>query len=329
MAWRLVRAWTPTQDPRITLKFASDPTIRLHSATQLSDSRWVLEALAPVESVEQIVTLLEESYGSYPDFQVVVQEIEAIVPTPAEPDRTEHEGPPMSMDEVLESAWQQAGKGGTYVAAVAVASVVAATGVLRNSTELVLGAMVIAPLLGPSVALSVATTLGRVDLLFRSLKSNVIGFFAALTPAIGMGLAFGIDLDAEHVLRRLQPSLFDFLVAGSAGIVGALALVKRSISSVVGVMIAVALLPPLVVTGMLIGAGHFYEALGPGLITFINFIGINVAGVLVFRVLEIKPRGARERKGARRAVWISTALWVSMLVVLAVIVALLIGPEFP
>src|SRR5665811_313348 len=116
--------------------------------------------------------------------------------------------------------------------------------------------MVIAPLLGPNIALSLASTLGDLHLAKRSLKAVGVGVATAAVLSVLLGVALRVDPSAPQLAARTQAGLGDIALALAAGAAGSLAFTSGVSAVVVGVMVAVALLPPLVVAGLLAGAGH-------------------------------------------------------------------------
>ena len=211
----------------------------------------------------------------------------------------------------------------TYVVMVVLSTVVAAIGVMRGNVAIIVGAMVIAPLLGPNVALSFATTLGDIKLARRALKSNVVGIIFALAVAVVVGLFFfKIDPSNVEVMSRTQASLSDIALALAAGAAGALSLTVAAPAALIGVMVAVALLPPLVTFGMLMGAGECRLALGAMLLLLVNLICINLAGVLTFLLQGVRPLTWWEADRAKKSTRVAIALWVLLLAALAVLIIL-------
>jgi len=88
---------------------------------------------------------------------------------------------------------------------------------------------------------------------------------------------------------------------------------------VIGVMVAVALVPPLVVSGMLLGDGHFTSAGGAWMLTMANVICINLAGVATFLAQGVRPRSWWEAERAKKATWRAILVWVVLLAILSLI----------
>ena len=121
---------------------------------------------------------------------------------------------------------------------------------------------VMAPLLGPNMALSLDTPLGDTKLASQALRTTVIGILLAAVVALACGFLLSIDPKSTEIASRTFVGPTDLVVALAAGIAGALAFSSGVAASLVGVMAAVALLPPLVVCSMLLAAGYTGESLG-------------------------------------------------------------------
>jgi uncharacterized hydrophobic protein (TIGR00341 family) len=196
--------------------------------------------------------------------------------------------------------------------------VVASIGIFRNNVVFIIGAMVIAPMLGPNLALSFATTLGDTNLIRKAFRAIVIGAFTAVLPAFIIGIAFGVDTNIPELIIRTEVSLGDVIVALIAGSAAAISFTSELFSALIGVMVAVALLPPLVTFGMLAGAGNWELALGSLLLFLVNLICVNLAGVLTFLAQGIRPLTWWEAKKAKRAAQKAILIWAILLAALVI-----------
>jgi uncharacterized hydrophobic protein (TIGR00341 family) len=209
-----------------------------------------------------------------------------------------------------------------FVAMVVLSSIVAAVGILRENVAIIIGAMVIAPLLGPNVALSLATTLGDVELARRSIKTTGVGIFTALGFAALVGLILEVDPNSTEIASRTYVGIGDVVLALAAGGAATLAFTAGASSAVIGVMVAVALLPPLVTFGMLLGARFWQEALGAMLLLTVNIIAINLAGVVSFLAQGIRPINWWEADRAKKATRQAIIVWTVLLLLLVGIIVL-------
>ena len=200
---------------------------------------------------------------------------------------------------------------------VALSTVVAAIGLHHNSLAVIIGAMVIAPLLGPNVALSLGTTLGDLSLLRQGLLAALAGIAAALAFSVLIGLLLEVDPTLSELASRTRLDASDIVLALASGCAGALAFTTGVSAALIGVMVAVALLPPLVTSGLLLGGGHPTLAMGAFSLFLVNLICVNLAGVTTFLVQGIKPTNWWEKDRAVKATRIAIALSVVLLVALA------------
>lgn len=107
-------------------------------------------------------------------------------------------------------------------------------------------------------------------------------------------------------------------LALASGAAGALSLTTRLSSVLVGVMVAVALLPPATAVGLMVGADKLPDAMGAGLLLAINVVCLNLAAQLVFLLKGIRPRTWLEKTRARRAIAVPLIMWPTLLAMLVV-----------
>ncbi len=184
---------------------------------------------------------------------------------------------------------------------VALSAVVAAVGIDYNNITVVIGAMVIAPLLGPNVALALATALGDTQLAKSAAKTSIVGTLVALAVAIPTGLLVKVDPRVGEIQSRLHTQLKDVVLALASGSAGVLSITTGASAALIGVMVAVALLPPLVTFGLLVGAGYLGLAVHAMLLFVTNVICVNLAGVATLLAQNVRPRTWWEADRARKA----------------------------
>ena len=162
-------------------------------------------------------------------------------------------------------------------------AIISTLGLLANSVAIIIGAMIIAPLMGPIIGMAYSVAMGNRKLLRRSsltlLKGTALTVIASWLTASIIGLE---TVDSE-ILSRTNPTLIDFGIAMAAGLAGAFTQTRRSIADAIpGVAIAVALVPPLSVIGIGLGLGENNIAFGAFLLFCTNLICIIFFGSLVF-----------------------------------------------
>jgi len=206
-----------------------------------------------------------------------------------------------------------------YIALTILSTVVAAIGLLKNNVAVIIGAMVIAPFLGPNVALALSTTLGDTPLGTRALKTFLVGIIIVMALSVGMGYLFDAQLHIPEIKARTQTDLSDLILALASGAAGVLAFTTGISSALIGVMVSVALLPPLTVCGLLLGAGSPAPSFAAFLLFIINVICVNFAGVMTFFIQRITPRTWWEAKKATRK---AIVIWSLILIVLVIVILL-------
>lgn len=299
---------------------------------QLSDGRTLVRILVDAQHSEGVIDLVEEHFSAADGFRLMIFPIEATLPRPDPPEEQEEQqqkeaddnGKPahdrISREELYEDISTGAEISWVYFVFVVLSTIVAGIGLVRNDVAVIIGAMVIAPLLGPNISLALATTLGDVKLMSQSLKANAVGLATALVLAVLLGYVFDVDPKTSAIASRTEISLQHILLALASGSAGALAFTRGAPATLIGVMVAVALLPPLVVCGMLLGSEYTGQAFSAALLVLANVICVNLAGVITFLAQGIRPRSWWEAERAKKAARIAIALWVTLLAVLVAVV---------
>jgi uncharacterized hydrophobic protein (TIGR00341 family) len=299
----------------------------------ISENRSSIKILLDAESTESLTDALASLCDAHDSFRIVLLPVEATVPRVEEPAPSE---PPLQVDETsprigrvsreeLHADLSDSARfTRTFLVLTILSAVVAVIGLTRSNVAIIIGAMVIAPFLGPNVALSLATALADIRLAWQSLRALVLGLLVAFAIAVAAGLILRPDPSIPEILSRTTAGWGDIALAIAAGAAGGLAYTTAVPTALVGVMVAVALLPPWVVFGMLLGSGHFGPALGALALAGLNIICLNLAGVLTFVLQGVSPEARWEAKKARRMSTIALSIW---LLLLAGLIALLLIVE--
>lgn len=162
------------------------------------------------------------------------------------------------------------------------AAVIAGYGLLANSPAVVIGAMLVAMMLGPISGIALALIDHRMLLLRTSLLTLLGGVAAVIGVGIVLGLLHHNAPMTAEILGRTKPNVMDLMIALAGGAAGAFASVSPRLSvAVVGVAVATALLPPLVTGGILLAHLEWTLAGGALLLAFINMVAIQFSSSLV------------------------------------------------
>ena len=299
---------------------------------RLSNERVLVKILIDGGNCEAILDLLSERFGAMEGFRAVLLGVEATIPRPEESqsEKAESSQPAVepekkptsriSLYELYADIVDRTKLSWVYIVTVILSSIVAAIGILNGSIAIVIGAMVIAPLLGPNVALSLATTLADASLARNAVKTNLAGLATALAFSVALGFIVGSSPDMAVVAAKTEVRLDSIVLALASGSAGALAFTAGLSAALIGVMVAVALLPPLVTFGLLLGAGYWNPALAALQLFLINIICVNLAGVVTFLWQGIRPARWWEAEKAKKATRTAIVSWFLVLVLLVIVI---------
>jgi uncharacterized hydrophobic protein (TIGR00271 family) len=170
-----------------------------------------------------------------------------------------------------------------YIVLVVASCLIATLGLLENSVAVIIGAMIVAPLIGPIQSFAYAGLDGDTLLLRRSLIAAATGALLAIAISWVVASIVGLPAYGSEVIARTRPNVLDLAIAIAAGGVAGYARLRPSVANTIaGTAIAVALMPPLCVVGLLLAAREWTEAVGAALLFGTNFLGIALACMLVY-----------------------------------------------
>ncbi|MGE3143083.1 MAG: TIGR00341 family protein [Hyphomonadaceae bacterium] len=330
---------------RLVMVFAPDSETALAGeiARRYARRVWVRPVQGATESVlcvvqgrylERLLKEFDAAFSAIDTFNVIVLPIEALVPPLRETIESslpidQRQRPQsrleaffsrdrLSTDELYEDIEDNVRLSPSFVFTALASALIAGLGMRSGQTAIVIGAMVIAPFLGPSIGMAMAGTLGDHRLGRRAATTVAVGAVLTVILMSIIGRVIEIDLAAQELLNRTVISPGDLVLALASGATGVLAFSRGTALSLVGVMIAVALVPPLSATGLLLGAGHPELALRAFLLFGANLVCINVAGIATFLAQGLPPKSWRITGGI-------LAVWVVLLGLLGAIVGARFG----
>jgi uncharacterized hydrophobic protein (TIGR00271 family) len=177
-----------------------------------------------------------------------------------------------------------------YLVLIVGSGAIATFGLLSNSTAVIIGAMIIAPLMLPIRGLAFGALAGNVNLFRQGLIAVVKGTLLGVAISLCLGWLAGIPGFGSEVLSRSEPTLLDLGIAVAAGGISGYAKVEPRISeSLAGTVIAVALMPPICVIGLGISQMNWSLSLGATLLYLTNLLGITLACMLTFLLTGCTP----------------------------------------
>jgi uncharacterized hydrophobic protein (TIGR00341 family) len=278
----------------------------------------------PPSGVEPVMDELIEA-GIREDAYTIVLSTETVVSQRLSALVERFPGLRISREELYARAQDLAPANSTFFAFLLLSTVIATTGLLLDSAATIIGAMVVAPLMGPAVSASVGTILDDPGMTRRGVRLQVVGLVAAIVTAAVMGwllqqtvlIPSGLDIRTiPQVAERTSPNFLSLFLALGSGIAGSLSIMRGSGSTLVGVAIAVALVPPAATSGLGIAFGLPGVAIAGAVLVVVNLLAINVSALTLFWVAGFKPLDAGAFEGVRASI-------VSRIVVISVAIALL------
>ncbi len=271
------------------------------------------------DKLQRVLDHLQSLLGAQPTARILVLPVDISLPVPEDAERQAEDSTPAAREAIFEEMEKNSRLDRNFLLLVLLSTVVAAIGLIEDNVAVLVGAMVIAPLLGPNLALSFGTALGDRRLVQRSAISLGAGTAVAIALSALIGFLWPETIDSVELQSRTTVGLDSVALALAAGAAGALSLTAGVSSVLVGVMVAVALLPPAAAVGLSLGQGQWAAAEGAALLLGINIVCLNIAAKLVLLARGYRPRRFYEKERARKAMLRVMIGWVLTLAVLVVL----------
>ena len=207
-----------------------------------------------------------------------------------------------------------------YILMMCLSTAIASLGLIQNSTAVVIGAMVVAPLMTPLIGAGLSLIQGNLIFFRDAMRAMGYGIAASLTISIILGFIVPMEQLTPELLARGAPTLIDLAVAFLSGAAAAYALARPSLlGALAGVAIAAALVPPLATVGIAFAEFRWDIVEGAAILFVTNLVAIILGAACVYRLLGIQG----SRIGVRLPLWVRRT--VLMLVLLSVVLTAPLG----
>jgi uncharacterized hydrophobic protein (TIGR00341 family) len=318
MALRLIEVTAPGGYADTISAVADNPTV-LQATTLPTTNKEivVVRLLTRAQGRQQLMDTLLGTLGGAQGWRISMIPVDASepeVPVPEEDEaQARRERTNQTREELFRGVSGSAAPSADFFLMTALAAIVAAAGLIRDNTAVVIGAMVIAPLLGPNIALALGASLGSASLTRRGAQS--LGAGIALSIVLGFALAYllGAHRLTHELILRIAVGPESALLALASGAAAALTIAEGTSMSLVGVMVAVALLPPAVTVGITAELHYIRDMMNAFGLLIVNIAAVTLAAQAVFFYRGIRPKTWLEQRVAGQSTILSMVVWVVLL----------------
>ena len=286
-------------------------------SSELEDGRQIYTMVVTDDARQSLIDSIQVLFEDDKEAKILILPVDASIPRLQE-DKDKNSD--IKSKTTREELFEQVSKGIdfniNYVFMVILSSIVATIGLSEDNIAVVVGAMVIAPLLAPNLALSFAATIGSKKLAISSLKSLIIGI--ALTLGITFSISFFSDINSvsNEIISRTKVGLGDIVLALASGAAAALSMTTGISASLVGVMVSVALLPPAASFAILLANERYEMAAGALILLLINTVCVQLSGSLTFICQGFRGRTYLEREEAKSGLTLFMSFWIILISIL-------------
>ncbi|NSW88413.1 TIGR00341 family protein [bacterium] len=289
-------------------------------SSELEDGRQVFTMVVTNDSRQSVLDSLQTLFESDKNAKILVLPVDASIPRLQE---NKHEKSKIDQKTTREELYENVVKGVdlnlNFILMVIFSTIVVTIGLSEDNVAVVVGAMVIAPLLGPNIALSFAASIGNRNLILKSLNSIIIGILISITFGYIISSFSNLNYQSNEIISRTNIGMGDIVLALASGAAAALSMTTGISAALVGVMVSVALLPPAASFSILMANGEYNLAFGSLMLLVINTICVQLAGNIVFISQGIKARTLKERDTAKGSLKYFILFWIVSISILSLI----------
>ena len=190
---------------------------------------------------------------------------------------------PTSVAALNRVLWRGAVPSGSFYLMLSLSTAISTFGLIDNNAAAIIGAMIIVPLIRPTIGIAYAMVMANRRLLRQSGLTATTGIMVAVIIAFLIASLVGSRTLNPEIISRTNPTLIDLGIALGAGIAAAFAYTRQSVADTLpGTAVALALVPPLGVIGIGLATWHIALIKGASILFLTNFVGIIFSGSLVF-----------------------------------------------
>ena len=298
--------------------------------TGRGDFEALVEFPIPPVGVEPVLEKLRKA-GVSEDTYTIVLSPEIVISKRIDDLKKRYPDQRISREELITRAQDLAPPASTYIAFLVLSTAIATAGLLLDSAATIIGAMVIAPLMGPAISASVGTVVYDRKLAARGLMLQVTGLLLAIGVAALIGLMVrelnlmppGFDIrEISQVSERTNPNFLSLFLALGSGIAGAISIIRNAGSALVGVAIAAALVPPAATSGLGFAFGLPAVAIISAVLMLVNVLAINISALVLFWLAGFRPSRSSAVDHARKAVISHTMVLLVAIAILSSVLGL-------
>jgi len=284
------------------------------------DDRVPMRLLVSGDRLQKVLDLLQDYFGEQENVRIIVLPVDSILPKLKEDERKESLSASASREALYNQIFRGAACDVNYIALVVLSTIVAVLGLLEDNVAVVIGAMVIAPLLGPNLAVAYGSTIGDIKLIKEGLFTGLVGVTSAFILSVAIGLFWQGAFVGPELSLRSEVGLSAVALAMASGAAATLSLTSGVSSVLVGVMVAVALLPPTAAMGLFASQTMWQQMQGAALLLGVNLVSVILSAKIVFTLKGVVRRDTTDKNAARLARVFSFLIWSIALLILVLAV---------
>jgi len=234
--------------------------------------------------------------------RITITEIEATIPR-ARPRKQDKFLRRISIEELEQNVSSLVKIDFNYISFVVLSSVIAAMGLVTDNNITLIASMIVAPLMGPIVAMAFGAVTSNQKILKGGAFAELIGMLISILIGFIIGLVYNFSQTepSTFIIVRGEPNIVDLIIAIASGLTAGICFVSGTSLALVGVAAAAALLPVVVNVGIALGMFEWRLALGSLVLFITNVVSVHLGCMIIFWIRKVEPSKAVKRVKAKKS----------------------------
>lgn len=330
MALRLIEVIVPKEDKDKIKSLRNNPLVLDSWQEEIGILKFAFKFLVSAENSQKLIDKISRLFKKDEKFRIIVQDIEATLPYEEPPVQTTQKMSigklSVSREELYNQVTNMSQLNYIYLFMVGLSAIIAAFGFIEDNLVVIIGSMVVAPLIGPNIAFSLGVVLGDKDFALKGMLTMFAGVFLVLVISLIIGFFYPFDNPSNSIIASLIPNYSDIIVAFASGVAAIFAFTSGESFALIGVMVSISLLPPLVAAGLMLAKLEFLLFFNAMILFLINFVALNLSGVVTFWFQGVRPKNWWEEKKAKHYRFLAVSMWLFLLLILIIFIYFITPP---
>jgi uncharacterized hydrophobic protein (TIGR00341 family) len=252
--------------------------------------------------------------------KIIIFDIEAYVSTELERMTRKSGATKTPIESLFEQVEPYSRLNSDFFSIVILATLIIVAGLFLNDIIIIIGAMLISPLLEPIKAFNLNLTIGKYSEAWKSEQDIILLLFSIITVSAFLTYIVNISYSlaaTEQIVLNGTVSGIIAIISLIIGMASGLAMFSNIPGSLIGITVAIALMPPASSAGIGLALSNFDIFYGAVINLISNLAGLQLGGIVSLKIKGVSQRRYRDRENKEG--WITNFVILIHIILLSLI----------